>query len=458
MRGSHSFGTNEGIFQPEFSVCYSLSIPIHIRPLPISHHCATTMTHTDDIPRNWPPLSATIVHYDGFAGMGIPHLAALRALGRLWNQGIHIGLQYTISYEIDFYASRALEAHLDAGQHQYAGGDVANFATDLHQQRIPPCVTLSLAEMVPCAVPQWKQILCHHMGKCHRVQPPHNSGEASRDRDFYVQPDLPDNFFSQAQLENCAPRIQRFADGSYWESKTPGQKPPTVKAIYPKLLRDQLDGTISDSDRRSLQTFQIRNKHHEPAWAGVMQFGTWLGLEPGLIERYRQQFPCSGRIDRKSGQPVEYIPPQTNPMNEACGQTRLCVNCENLTEVMGRAWHIGGAEQALLRLIHHGVQITKQANAPKHIALFTAGSPCNKISRGIWANMQHHTSRNKKVGPHASPSNAIWLWHEGLVVHSRLQQQLGCMQVGISFPFQNIHRCEESCPLADSLCDIVQFR
>ena len=187
-------------------------------------------------------------------------------------------------------------------------------------------------------------------------------------------------------------------------------------------------------------------------------------MEPRLLRHFQQQFPCGGILDRRSGQPECFLPhadaaTRSNHF-EKCGTSRLCINCENLTELMGRAWHMGCAENALERLIRHGIQLTLAPEAPKIIALFTAGSPCNKISRGIWANFTPHMAKssNKIVGPHATPSNAIWPWHEGLVLHCRMQQKLGYNQQGLTFAFQNPHSCSDNCSLADHVSHVYQFK
>ena len=424
------------------------------------HNQIQTMAEHQTVPPPWPPLHAQIVHFDGFAGMGIPHIAVMRSLCKLWNQGVYIGMLFTVSYEIDHYACQALQGILRAQDHHYLGEDVQQLKLDIIKKPLPKCITLSLAEMVPCAIPQWEQIFSLHMGAKHRVQPPQNSGEASRFRDYYVQPELPQGFFQHIQTPARTQDVQHFPDGSTWTSNPPGRSPPTVKAIYPKLLRDQLEKTISHSDKQSLQAFRITTADQKPAWAGVLQFGIWLGLGKTLLQHYQEQFPCGGSIDKRSGQPADYLPHVGQQFFEPCGTSRLCTNCENLTELMGRAWHLGCAEAALEKLINHGIQLTKQPGYPKVITLFTAGSPCNKISRGIWANVNINNKdhRQRRVGPHAAPSNAIWAWHEGIITHCRLQQLLGFSQPGLTFAFQNPHICTDNCTLVDNIASAHNFR
>ena len=49
----------------------------------------------------YPTIVGMVRHHDGFAGAGIPSLALQRALGVLWNCGICLSLETTVTCEID---------------------------------------------------------------------------------------------------------------------------------------------------------------------------------------------------------------------------------------------------------------------------------------------------------------------------------------------------------------------
>jgi hypothetical protein len=76
--------------------------------------------------------------------------------------------------------------------------------------------------------------------------------------------------------------------------------------------------------------------------------------------------------------------------------------------------------EPLHSLYHHVHSVTEFSQNVQSMTIFpdftylaTQGSPCTKISGGIFMG---HTSASSLVGPHAFPSSLIWDWHHGLVL------------------------------------------
>ena len=99
-------------------------------------------------PREIQPLfSSTLSHYDGFSGMGIPHICLLKALQQLWSEGIQIQLTSVYSYEIDadaILASIAIRPNLRlAADIQYSGHfDVMDFPAHSAHHKLNRCQIL----------------------------------------------------------------------------------------------------------------------------------------------------------------------------------------------------------------------------------------------------------------------------------------------------------------------------
>ena len=244
---------------------------------------------------------------------------------------------------------------------------------------------------------------------------------AARDRNFYIFPTVP-----QPTLPTRGPMMpyfHTFEDGSVWPCQgLTSSSPPTLRSIYPELLRRADQSDISEADRATINKFRIRTKEGEIKYAGVRQWTQWLGLSPRQFDQLTHEFPCE-RIN--------------------CGCIVLCQECAALCAVLGRAWNVHEAEQVLYLVLDQALDHMK--NAPENIDLYTSGAPCTKISRGIFCSARSQTTA---VGPHAAPSNLMWTWHRGLVNVAR-DQHARYKSVNFFTP-QNLHFCS-----GDSCLDVV---
>ena len=394
------------------------------------------------IPREVQPLfSTTLDHYDGFSGMGIPHISLIKVLQILWSEGCQIILTSVHSYEIDPDALRAASTimprpRLPNGTSYYGPYDVQSFPAHTKQHQLQLSTMISVFEMVPSAVRLWHYSLVHCFGSAILLKT--GQGQATRDRQFYLVP----------TLSSCPPltsppekAVQVFSDFSRWPATgESGSAPPTLRSIYPELLRRRAAGTAPQSDLITLDKFKVRTFDNCTRFSGPLHWCKWLGLDPSMTTKLMDAFPCSHTISITSG----------NWGAAHCGMETLCDNCSRLCAVIGRAWNI-----------HEGIHIIEtnlrqciksMHIQPRHILFYTAGSPCTRISRGIFCGCID----NQLVGPHAQPSNTMWCWHAGLVQHAqRLHRQFGSIN---HFTQQFFHTCSSQCPEAISLQQAKDLR
>ena len=362
-------------------------------------------------------ISATLRFNDGFAGMGIPKVALFRTLARLWNQEICVKVTSMWTYEVDPDANRASNAIVPNiyGISKHGPFNVSEFPEHCLQPR-GPVTMISIAEMVPPAVKLWKHTIAAAMGQDINMRTLQH--HAARDRNFYIVPTVPQPVIPPKG--SMTPYVHTFDDGSTWPWQgTATTSPPTLRAIYPELLRRADREDISPADRSTIHKFRIRTLEGSSKFAGVRQWTQWLGLNTRQYELLSREFPCS---------------------SVNCGCLVLREQRAALCTILGRAWNLHEAEQVLYLVLEQ--VLSNVRNGPKTIDLYTSGAPCAKISRGIACS---HPSDHIEAGPHAAPSNLMWTWHRGLVTVAR-DQHSRFRSVNFFTP-QNLHFCQqENCP------------
>ena len=368
----------------------------------------------------------TLVHWDGFAGIGIPALAVRTALARLWNEGVYYSHTTSYMYENDKDSIKMYSAITkDHGNRIWAGNDVRNSCQHMQNvcQHYGNSFIVSLAEMVPCADPRWTTTLTTALGSRHRVTTANNEDAATRDRDYYINPR---NLLSIATKSHKPTHTneQSFWDNSVWPAHRQFRTTPTLRAIYPNLVNRQ--ATLSQSDKTVIKSFQIRDARGHIKQAGPLHLAQWLGLRQKHAQAITQQYPCDD-FDK-------------------CGTLNFCQNCSTVCAALGRAWNLDCATNTLQELLRqaHAIAVTQRRD---RVLLFTAGSPCTKISKGILSN-RHLKNPNMKVGPHADPSNLIWPWLSTMIICNNMQDN------GRSCEFGPPHECSSRCSMSHTLSEV----
>ena len=367
-------------------------------------------------------------------------MAVSSALSQLWGEGIQIQWRSTTPYEIDPWAIRISQVltksvNSDPAFVIHPHVPVDQFPTLV--QSIPlehhSHIMVSVFEMVPPAMDTWQEQISMHMGNRSSVTT--GPDMAARDRDFYTIPAcrLP---------PDVTPHIYRlplvFPDGSTWPAVAgSGCQPPTLRAIYPELIRREHQGhTKSNSDFQTLQKFKIRQPDGRIRYAGPAHLAHLLGFCRASILDLTHGFPCESP--------------------EHCAYSVLCDTCAQVCTALGRAWNLPVASKVIYQAIRTAI-LEANTRAPlvhsAQISLFTSGSPCTKISRGALMDRQQLT--DFKLGPHAFPSNTMWQWHAGLVTHSR--RAFAAKGKRTFFLAHNKHECSEDCELADTISIVRKF-
>ena len=383
----------------------------------------TNQTVITNVPRHVPAkLVTSLSHFDGFSGMGIPHMCVLQTLRKLWNEGYHIHIREIHSYEIDELAIKAYQLLVPTistpgGTTYHGPWDVKMFPQHARDHILENCEMVTVFEMVPAAVRVWHHAMTHSFGQSTILRT--SSAHAARERYFYTTPALE----HRVDTAHKIPPHHIFGDFSCWPAHGDSQtSPPTLRAIYPELLRRQQSGSVSAQDKQTLSRFQIRTFDNAIKYSGPLHWAQWLGLEENMTDKLLLGFPCEG------GQ---------------CGWEVLCSNCSDLCTILGRAWNYEEGTEIIERMLRKSV--ANMAQSPRHINLYTSGSPCTRISRGIFC----ANNILQLVGPHAFPSNLMWDWHAGLLQHSRrLHFRHGLVN---HFTPQFAHHCSEDCVEAITL-------
>ena len=390
-----------------------------------------------------PPFRAALTHFDAFAGMGIPKLAVHQAVSQLWNEGIELSWLESYTYEIDATAiklGQLLDATLakPSNHINHEAKPIDQFVLDTQQRENRATQIATMFEMVPCPVPLWFQQINHAMGPAIRLHTL-GTGMAARDRDYYVQPDCSTSLESPQTMQprptqppGITQHLTHFADGCRWPAfpDMSDQEPPTIRAIYPHLLQLQHEGNLtSSSDMQTLRKFMLFDINlGRTRYAGPQHLGQWLGLSHRHLAVIAANFLCE--------QP------------ETCGVSILCPTCRPVAECMGRAWNLSSAARILRSLLREAVRSARQIPDCNHIALFTSGSPCTQISRGIFMRASKQADL-EPVGPHAFPSNLMWQWQEGVINYS--QEIFYSRRIVTQFLHKNIHSCRDGCKHAITL-------
>ena len=372
---------------------------------------------TEKVPRHQlAPTAITLDYFDGFSGIGTPQMALTQTLAQLWDEGLRVHLRQVQPYEIDGDALRAARAiHVALpGVHFREPANAVNLPAHMDALIPQRAKIISIFEMVPCPIASWRSNIAHYFGQ--PIMTKTFDGTADRTREYYVSPAVDTAPLLQAKnTESLPPSIKWPAFPDVLGS------PPTLRAIYPLLLRRQKLGTISSSDRTLLRKFMVLDLDEgRPRYAGPRELATWLDFPSTARAAMNAAFPCS---------------------HGSCGHEVLCPECSALATVLGRAWHLPTARHILRAVLRPHVLAASRGPSAKHIYLFTSGSPCTRISRGVF--MEHSQDPTFRVGPHAPPSNLMWPWHEGITTLARkIHDKYGLTN---AFLGHHVHRCGDVC-------------
>ena len=374
------------------------------------------LTRIQNVPVQVAVPTITMDYYDGFSGMGTPLLALTQSLAALWNSGMHVHLRNVFPFEINADASlaaRAIQPNLAGVRHH---SPVSACTLPAMMDAIDPDRgrVVSIFEMVPCPLDIWHANIQSHFGQPIMTRTP--TGTASRNRTYYVSP--PSNVQPVLQSNE----VESLPSHVKWPAfpDIPSQA-PTLRAIYPVLLQRQVQGTVQPSDRALLRKFMVLDLNSQTArYAGTSVLAAWLGLPSHISSKLSTAFPCQ---------------------SDQCGQQTLCAECSAAVTVLGRAWHLPTARSIITSVLEPHLRAARSGSSPKHIYLFTSGSPCTRISRGVFA--EHSQDPTLRVGPHAYPSNLMWPWHEGMVtLTKKIYFKYGIVN---TFAGHHHHRCGDVC-------------
>ena len=162
---------------------------------------------------------------------------------------------------------------------------------------------------------------------------------ASRRRDYYLSHD-----FTTHSITRMAPQYNGhvFPNTDEWVIDYSGQpidRPPTVRAVYPKLLRDQLAGQVTPTDAKFLSNMRIRTKNsatphrfasqddnpYATRYAGPYHIAHWLAIPPQWIDRLIRSLYCINPFHPRDA--------------SSCGHSALCPRCTSLTEALRKGWN-----------------------------------------------------------------------------------------------------------------------
>ena len=136
----------------------------------------------------------------------------------------------------------------------------------------------------------------------------------------------------------------------------PPRAPPTIRAIYPELLRRHAHNALSTYEAEQLKAFKVfDHSTKERRYAKPKELAIWLGLDTETANKLKEFNPCDNLVHPKTDFPHS-LALKENHSNisefETCGKTVLCEPSSTTASVLGNAWHKIAAQrmiEALLR-------------------------------------------------------------------------------------------------------------
>ena len=111
-----------------------------------------------------------------------------------------------------------------------------------------------MTEQVQPYDPNITQEISRHLGTAYFVQG-HKSGGATRDRYYFV---FPEPLFKPIRTHALTTNL----DGVEWPAMAkPPRAPPTLRAIYPELLRHRLNKQLTPWEHDHLKAFRVFEHH-----------------------------------------------------------------------------------------------------------------------------------------------------------------------------------------------------
>jgi hypothetical protein len=238
---------------------------------------------------------------------------------------------------------------------------------------------ISVAEMVIPYDQTYISLLSEQWGHPTLVQGAFFGG-AARDRYYFCHPPLPDKLDPNANHRGNIKKATTKWLNDNWNWPLPKYEPlshpPTIRAIFPKLMTkmhpitnesDQLTQT-EISQIKQLQVFNLEVGTTFPTITHVMQ---WFGIDPDTSQHYIKVLPCSQFANvyttySKQEAQSKNLPPKMLDAYEPCGKRIYCPNCIKLMTRIGKAWHVTAATHLLTDLIcthYHNQSINTY---PKH--------------------------------------------------------------------------------------------
>jgi hypothetical protein len=205
-------------------------------------------------------------------------------------------------------------------------------------------------------------------------------GGASRDRYYFCYPPLDPKLDpnSPHRLNLIKAKTKWLHDDWNWplEKYLNLSNPPTIRAIFPKLMikmhpitneADQLSPT-EKTQLKQLQVFHMQLGTTFPTVTHIMQ---WFGIEPNISQQYINKLPCTQFANiytthTKQEAELRNLPTIIIDSYEPCGKNIYCPNCHKLILRIGKAWHVTAATHLLTDLLCTHYYNQRMNLNPKH--------------------------------------------------------------------------------------------
>ena len=184
-------------------------------------------------------------------------------------------------------------------------------------------------------------------------------GGATRTRDFYLLPEI-----NISPIPTKAARTYNLRDGWRWpipKLQHLTNPPPTLRAIYPELLRRAVHNEITWNENDMLKQLQIHHAQtNQTHHAGPSAIAMWLGIPDNIIDDLQKSYECEGAIDDAAAlKTLQMTNNNSIIVHEhinICGAVRLCTTCAKLSQLLGKCWHLPAASAWLEALIWHTIR------------------------------------------------------------------------------------------------------